>query len=72
VDIAGREVRTVRVGRSTFIVTERRENRVSACVGLFAVTVSLIFAVITERLERVFVGRPFLLDTAVQVIGRRR
>jgi hypothetical protein len=46
-----------------FIVTERRENRVSACVGLFAVTVSLIFAVITERLERVFVGRSFLLDS---------
>jgi hypothetical protein len=51
----------VRVSRSTFIVTERRENRVSACVGLFAVTVCLIFAVITERLERIFVGRSFLL-----------
>ena len=58
--IAGREARTVRVSRSTFIVTELRENRVSACVGLFAVTDSLVSAAIIERLERVFVGRSFL------------
>jgi len=60
-EIAGRGVWTVRVSRRAFIVTERRENGFSACVGLFAVTASLIFAVITERLERVFVGRSFLL-----------
>jgi len=43
------------------VVTERKENRVSACVGLFAASVCLIFAVITERRERLFVGRSFLL-----------
>jgi hypothetical protein len=61
----------VRVSRRTFIVTERRENRVSACVGLVAVTVCLIFAVITERLERVCWSL-VLTDTTVQVINRGR
>jgi hypothetical protein len=61
VEIGGREVRTVRVSRSTLVVTERRENGVSACVGSFAVTVCLIFPAITERLERVFVARSYLL-----------
>lgn len=72
-ETGGREIRTVRVSGSTSVVTERRENWVSACVASFAVTVCRIFPAITAQLERVFVGRSFLLtDTTVRVTNRGR